>query len=173
MIMRLLAGILCLAALAACAPQPTVTAGGVRIIQPAETNAILVRHVDTVNALRSERGRPPVTLSARLTAAARTHARDMSVQQRAWHFGSDGTSPKDRAQRAGFAGRILGENISESFDDEVTLFQSWLSDPLTRRVMLDPRATDIGFGWYQEPNGKLWWVQIFGGPPSTGPVPGS
>ena len=33
----------------------------------------------------------------------------------------------------------------------------------TRRVILERRATDMGFAWYQEPNGKLWWTMIMGG----------
>ncbi len=166
MLLRVILLLVTLGAIAACAPV-TETGTGVRMISRAETNDIRARHVDTVNALRAERGLQPVQLSARLTAAALTHARDMSVQERAWHFGSDGTSPKDRAVRAGFQGRVFGENISESFDDEVTLFQSWLDDPVTRRVMLERRASSIGFGWFQEPNGKLWWVQIIGGTPQV------
>ncbi|MEO0912732.1 MAG: CAP domain-containing protein, partial [Pseudomonadota bacterium] len=119
MLVRVVLLILSLGMVAACAPVEQ-TGTGVRLISRAETNDIRARHVDTVNALRAERGLAPVQLSARLTAAALTHARDMSVQERAWHFGSDGTSPKDRAARAGFQGRVFGENISESFDDEVT-----------------------------------------------------
>ncbi len=171
MITRFLVLLAALIGLAACEPVQTTTTSGIRMIPASETNAIRARHVDTINALRAERGLQPVQLSARLTAAALTHARDMSVQQRAWHFGSDGTSPKDRAQRAGFAGQVFGETISESFDNEVTVFQTWLQDPTTRRVMTEPRATSIGFGWYQEPNGKLWWVQVLGGPPVGGAAP--
>jgi len=165
--LRLLLLAAAVALLGACAPQVgTTTAAGVRLISAAESDEVRARHVDAVNALRVERGLQPVQLSARLTAAARTHARDMSVQQRAWHFGSDGTSPKDRAARAGFSGRVLGENISESFDDELEVFQSWTRDPVTRAVMLEPAASTIGLGWYQENNGKLWWVQLIGGPPA-------
>lgn len=159
---RLFFAFLCLIAIAACAPQPQI-ANGVKIISAAETPVIQKQHVDALNAFRAENGRSPVVLNAQLTAAARTHARDMSVQRRLWHFGSDGTSGRDRALRAGFQGRFLGENLSESFDDEVTLLQSWLSDPVTRRVMLAPGADSVGFGWYQEPSGKLWWVQVLGG----------
>lgn len=135
---------------------------GVRVISRAERNAVRTVHLDALNAFRVERGLQPVTLSARLTAAAETHARDMSVQQRAWHFGSDGTSPDDRAARAGFDGRVVGENISESFDDEFEVFSSWARDPVTRRVMAEPGADSLGIGWFQEPNGKLWWVQVLG-----------
>ncbi len=159
-------------ALAGCDPTPTTGAGGVPIISPRDTDAIITRHVDTVNAFRAENGMGPVQVSPELTAAARTHARDMSVQKRAWHFGSDGTSPKDRADRAGYRGQVTGENISESFDDEFTLIQSWLSDPSTRRVMANPRSNEIGFGWYQETNGKLWWVQVLGQRGAQGPLIG-
>jgi uncharacterized protein YkwD len=148
-----------LLSLAACEP---TAQGGPTMITAAQADGIRLRHTDTVNAFRAESGLGPVALSARLTAAAQTHARDMSVQRRAWHFGSDGSSPQERADRVGYGGRVLGQNISESTDLEIALFQSWLTDPVTRRVMLDGRATDIGFAWYQEPNGKLWWVQVFG-----------
>lgn len=164
MMFRWVLAVLALAMVAGC--DTNNRDSGLRFISAAETNTVRVRHVDTVNALRASRGLGPVQLSARLTAAAVTHARDMSVQERAWHFGSDGTSPGDRAARAGFQGRIFGENISESFDDEEALFQSWLNDPVTRQVMLEPRARVIGFGWFQEPDGKLWWVQVFGGAPT-------
>ena len=49
--------------------------------------------LDSVNALRQARGVSPLTLNAKLNAAAATHSRDMSVQNRPWHFGSDGSSP--------------------------------------------------------------------------------
>ena len=86
----------------------------------------------------------------------------MSVQQRAWHFGSDTTSPQDRAARAGYFGVIKGENIAENYSREDELLQTWMSDPETRRLMFAPDARDIGFGWYQEQDGRLWWVQVIG-----------
>ena len=150
-----------LVTVAACTPVPE-NVNGVRMISPGEADGIRTQHVDTLNAFRASRGLQPVQLSGRLVAAAATHARDMSVQRRAWHFGSDGTSPADRAARAGYAGRVVGENISESFDEEVALFQSWVNDPVTRQVMADPTADNVGLGWFQERNGKLWWVQLLG-----------
>jgi len=178
-IFRPLITVFALFAVLACTTTPE-TANGTRVIRPGEVNAIRVAHVDALNAFRSAQGRNPVQLDAALTAAAATHARDMSNQRRAWHFGSDGTSPRDRALRARFNGRVVGENISESFDDGVTVFQSWLNDRFTRAVMLDPSADSVGFAFYQEPNGKLWWVQVLGQSAAAGgqadaslPTPGS
>ena len=93
----------------------------------------------------------PVQLSAELNAAADTHARDMSVQKRAWHFGSDLTSPRERAFRAGYRGEIVGENLSEGSDSDLTVLASWLDFKDTRGVILDPKARGLGIGWYQEP----------------------
>ena len=97
-------------------------------------------------------GSPPVQLSAELNAAAETHARDMAVQQRAWHFGSDLTSPRERAFRAGYQGEVVGENLSEGSDSDLTVLASWLDFADTRAVILDPRARGLGIGWYQEPH---------------------
>ncbi len=123
---------------------------------------IQFRMLDSVNALRQARGLQPVALSAELTAAAATHSRDMSVQNRPWHFGSDGSSPIQRVARAGFKGRMLGENISETFEDDVTTLAAWMEESDTRGVIMNPDARFMGLSWFQEPSGKIWWTQVFG-----------
>ncbi|MGD9863697.1 MAG: CAP domain-containing protein [Pseudodonghicola sp.] len=132
-------------------------------IRAADTSRIQFRMLDSVNALRRAAGAEPVTLNAQLTAAAATHSRDMSVQNRPWHFGSDGSSPIDRVQRAGYPGTMLGENISETYETELETLAAWMEDAGTRTVILDKGARNMGFSWYQEPNGKLWWTLIMGG----------
>ena len=120
------------------------------------------RFLDGVNALRAASGAQQVSISAELTAAAATHSRDMSLQNRPWHFGSDGSSPLDRVSRAGYRGQLLGENISESYESELETLAAWMTQTDTRNVILDPRATDVGLSWFQEPSGKIWWTVIFG-----------
>ena len=116
-----------------------------------------------MNALRAAAGTTPVALNAELNAAAATHSRDMSVQNRPWHFGSDGSSPIDRIVRAGYVGQPLGENISESFETELETLAAWMEQPDTRAVILDSNATNLGFSWFQEPSGKIWWTLVTGG----------
>lgn len=130
-------------------------------------DAVSFRLLDAVNALRSAKGARPLQFNAALNAAAATHARDMSVQNRPWHFGSDGSSPLVRVQRVGYSGRLLGELISETFETELETLAAWMQSPDTRAVVLDPNASDIGFAWFQEPNGKLWWTMITGGAASV------
>lgn len=140
----------------------TETGGHSNRIPASQTNAVRASHVEQVNDLRAQAGLPALVLSAELTAAALTQARDMAVQQRAWHYGSDMTSPQDRAARAGYIGVIAGENIAENNMREVETLQLWLNDPDTRRLIYTPNARDIGFGWYQDSDGHMWWVQVIG-----------
>jgi uncharacterized protein YkwD len=160
MLRPFLAAFLALGLLAGCeSPQP---AGGVPRISEADAAPIRLRHLDAVNAFRRSQGLGALELSAALNAAADTHARDMWVQNRAWHFGSDLTSPRERAFRAGYAGELAGENLSESADSDLTVLQTWLDFADTRGVVADPEARYLGLGWHQDPTGKLWWVQLIG-----------
>lgn len=158
--------------LAACAPAPVITtpvladgkpAPSVYRINSAQSDRIQFRMLDSVNALRQEVGAQPVQLNAQLNAAAATHARDMSVQNRPWHFGSDGSSPLDRVRRVGYTGQMLGENISETYETELETLAAWMESEGTRTVIVDPDAREMGFSWYQEPNGKIWWTLVMGG----------
>ena len=163
-----LAGLAALTTLAACGapagrigpdglPKPTVYR-----IKPSDTGDIQFRMLDSVNSLRAAAGVAPVELNAALTAASMTQARDMQAQNRPWLFGSDGSSPLDRARRAGFFGQLLGETISESYETELETLAAWMEQPDTRRVVLDPAARFMGLGWSQESAGKIWWSMTLG-----------
>ena len=160
-------GLLC-----ACVQQPTAA---VRLgpdgqplpqvyrIGPGTENEISFRLLDSVNALRRAQNAQPLAFNAALNAAAATHARDMSVQNRPWHFGSDGSSPLARVQRVGYTAGLKGELISETFETELVTLAAWMRQAETRAIILDPTARDMGFAWFQEPNGKIWWCLVTGG----------
>ncbi len=139
-------------------PLPTVFR-----ITVANKAKIQFRMLDSVNALREAKGLQPVQLSAELNAAAATHSQDMSVQNRPWHFGSDGSSPIDRVARTGYPGLMLGENISETFESDVETLAAWMTDPNSRAIIMNPDARFMGIAWFQEVNGKIWWTQVLGG----------
>lgn len=153
-------------ALAACTPAPTPLASDGRPgptvykIGRNDTGKLQFRMLDSVNALRGASGLAPVQLDAQLNAAAATHSRDMAVQNRPWHFGSDGSSPVDRIQRVGYAGALVGEVISETYETELETLASWMEESATRDVILDPSATRMGLAWFQEPAGKIWWTMV-------------
>ena len=147
--------------------EPTLGADGkplprVYKINPGDQQAVSFRLLDSVNTLRSAKSLQQLSFDASLNAAAATHSRDMSVQNRPWHFGSDGSSPLVRAQRSGYSGRLLGELISETYETELETLSTWMAQADTRSVVMDPLATRIGFSWFQEPNGKIWWTLMTG-----------
>lgn len=157
--------------LAACAPSmgagPKLGPDGLPLPQVYNTAAqgtgvIEYRLLDSVNALRQARNLRPVTLNAQLNAAAATHSRDMSVQNRPWHFGSDGSSPLERVRRVGYTGKLTGELISETFETELETLATWMESPDMRAVILDPNSSEMGFAWFQEGNGKIWWTLVMG-----------
>lgn len=161
---------LAMAGVAACTPAPAPRLGpdGLPVQQlyrigPEEEAGIPFRMLDGVNALRMASGRAPLELDAALTAAAATHSRDMAIQNRPWHFGSNGSSPLDRVRRVGFTGPLVGEVISETFENETETLAAWMQQPDTRNVILDPDARRMGVAWLQEPGGKIWWTMVLGG----------
>lgn len=166
-----------IAAMTACAPVDPSRIGpdGVPLpqvyrIDEGDAGAIQFRMLDSLNTLRQAAGVQTVALNAKLNAAAATHSRDMAVQNRPWHFGSDGSSPLDRLRRVGYSGQLRGETISETYETELQTLAAWMDKPDTRAVLLDPQANHLGFAWFQERNGKIWWTLVLGDGTRTGPV---
>ncbi len=141
-------------------------------INPTDAPRVRQRMQDGLNTLRAQNGLAPLQANAALASAAATHAQDMSFQQRPWHWGSDGSSPMQRAQRAGYNGSFVGEMISETFETEFETVNAWMLEPETRQVILDRRAGEMGVGWHQDDNGKLWWVVVLGEPSASMQVAG-
>ncbi|MDO5648749.1 CAP domain-containing protein [Paracoccus sp. (in: a-proteobacteria)] len=165
-----LVGLLAVMALPACMPQmpgPGMMPDVAPVAEPVaaaqvDSAQIQARVLQQINTLRGNIGLNPLVQSPQLDAAALQHSRDMSAQNRAWHWGSDGTSPLDRARSQGYGGRILGENISESYEDDMQTLSAWMSKRDTRDVIMDPAAVNLGFAWYKEASGKLWWTLLAG-----------
>ncbi len=168
MLRRTMTAGLALALLAACggrAPQSQIGPDGLPLptiyrITPEDEAEIGYRLLESVNSLRSAAGAGTLVLDPALNAAAATHSRDMAVQNRPWHFGSDGSSPLDRLGRVGYRGGLVGEVISETYETELVTLAAWMEDPQTRDVILDTSATRLGIAWFQEQSGKIWWTMV-------------
>lgn len=166
----ILIAVLSVLALTACAPrylqnQPLPATAQTPVEAPVavDDNAAMAgRVLQQINTLRANIGQSALTPNPQLEAAALAHSRDMSAQNRAWHWGSDGSSPLDRVKRQGFNGALIGENISESYETEIQTLSAWMGERDTRDVIMDPAATQLGFSWYKEPSGKIWWTLLTG-----------
>ncbi len=168
--LRIALALFSIAALISCAPVsgPQLGPDGqplqrVYRISAREEPQIQARMIDGVNALRQAASAPALQLNGALNVAAAQHSRDMSRQNRPWHYGSDGSTPLDRAARAGYAAQVKGEAISETYETEMETLAAWMEQPDTRSILLDRAARDLGFSFFQEPNGKIWWTLITGG----------
>lgn len=144
----------------------------VYVIEPGSESVIAYRFMDGLNALRHAKGLADLSFNAELNAASATHSRDMAVQNRPWHFGSDGSSPLGRAEQVGYRGKLLGELISETYQTELQTLSDWMGQQDTRELLMDARATELGFAWFQEQGGKIWWTAMVGQAGGTITLPG-
>jgi uncharacterized protein YkwD len=136
--------------------------------------AIRARVVELVNDARSEGRRcgserftaaPPLNASRKLSDAAGDHARDMAGNKFFDHRGSDGSRPKDRVLRAGYASRLTGENIAYGPESAEEVVSGWLASPGHCENIMEPRFRDIGVGVAAgRKRGQIYWVQTFGAP---------
>ncbi|MEO5613532.1 MAG: CAP domain-containing protein, partial [Cypionkella sp.] len=46
---------------------------------------------------------------------------------------------------------------------ELETLSAWMGEADTRDVILNPKAREIGFAWFQEESGKIWWTLVLGG----------
>jgi uncharacterized protein YkwD len=69
-----------------------------RPVQPLNPQAALTE----INTFRRKNGVRPLVLDARLSRAAAMQSKDQARRGRMSHVGSDGSSAKDRANRAGY-----------------------------------------------------------------------
>ena len=127
-----------------------------------------------INSARSQSGATPLTLSNNL--AAQHHAEDLMRHCLLSHTGSDGSTLRERYDRAG--GRrffLLGENVNREgfcpirranyvrFTLEqllVRAHEGLMGSPGHRRNILDPGYDEVALGFARDhPN--FWVVQVF------------
>jgi uncharacterized protein YkwD len=109
---------------------------------------------------------PLLTLNAVLTRAAATHAESMARLSYMEHQGRDGSTPADRASRAGYDWRSIGENIAMGQTTPEKVMQDWLRSPEHCANIMEPRFTEMGlaFAVNSGSEGGIYWAQAFGLP---------
>ncbi|MDO9404626.1 MAG: CAP domain-containing protein [Polaromonas sp.] len=157
--------------LAAPFASPQGTAGGhTQASVQASVQAEVLRRV---NALRAQGQRcgnevfapaAPLALDAALNAAASAHAHDMAQHDYFEHAGRDGSTAADRASRAGYDWRSIGENIAAGQADAATVVAGWLKSPGHCVNLMAPRFRDMGvaFAVNRDSRAGIYWAQVFG-----------
>jgi uncharacterized protein YkwD len=108
----------------------------------------------------------PLVLSNTLQRAAADHARDMAARQKMSHSGGDGSTPAERATRAGYRWRFVGENVASGQATPESVVAEWLKSPQHCANIMDTDYTELGVAFVTAQAGKsgIYWVQMFGAP---------
>jgi len=116
-----------------------------------------------INEERAKYGKYPLTLNSMLTNSARAHSVDMVVNKYMSHTGSDGSTPQQREQRAGYYGRYWGEIIGGGTPSVAVNW--WMNEPGHRDMVLGTNwpYVDYGVGYAYCP-GQGWFTVDFGAP---------
>lgn len=108
----------------------------------------------------------PLALSDTLHRAALAHARDMASRKSLSHSGSDGGTVGDRATRAGYRWRVVGENIAAGQPTPEQVVAGWLRSPRHCANLMDADYSDMGVSYAIDSQSAvgIYWAQVFAAP---------
>lgn len=130
-----------------------------------------------VNRERVAQGLVPLEVHSSLANAALVHSADMAVHDFFGHIGSDGSTPSQRAIRAGYGSGYVGENIAGGFSSPGDVVAAWMSSPGHRANILNEWFLHIGCGYFYLAGttyGHYWTLDLgrsTGGDGSPTPMP--
>lgn len=109
---------------------------------------------------------PPLAWNGTLATAAETHSRAMVNGNFFAHLDRDGHTPSDRAELAGYGGRLIGENIAAGLDTPRRVLDGWLASPGHCANLMSPRFSELGAGYAVDPKSDagIAWTAMFGTP---------
>ncbi len=147
------------------------------LVPPAadEAQGVSARVLELVNEARSRSRRcgwkrfaaaPALMRSESLERAALAHARDMAGRSSLGHAGSDGSAPAERASRAGYRWRVVGENIASGQATPEQVVKEWVKSPDHCANLMDADFTEMGVAFATDPKsaGGIYWAQVFAAP---------
>lgn len=119
-----------------------------------------------INDYRREKGLKPLVLNAELTAAAKSHSKDLAKWDRISHYGSDGSNPWDRVKRTGYRARLAAENVGTGQVDFQEVMRGWKESAGHNKNLLLADATHMGIALVQDPKSEFrsFWTLVIGAP---------
>jgi uncharacterized protein YkwD len=129
--------------------------------------------IGAVNALRAQYSLPNFNIDGSLMASAQGHSDYQASIQTMTHYGPGGNTANERAQAAGYGGRV-SENIAVftlGFEGALStiIFEYW-ADDLHMNTMINPQYLDIGAG-ISVGGGRVYITLDAGWPTGTYPLP--
>ncbi|WP_432096585.1 sigma-70 family RNA polymerase sigma factor [Streptomyces sp. bgisy100] len=118
------------------------------------------RLTSLVNAARADAGCAPLRIDPRLSAAARTHARDMAARHYYDHANPEGEHADARISAAGYDWSRWAENLNRGPSDPARVVDSWTDGSIHEENMLDCRYRDTGVAAVPGSEGTLWVQEL-------------
>ena len=152
-----------------------IVAAPLPVPRPDEHAAVAERILERINAARAAPRRcgartygpaAPLKLSGILSSVATGHSADMAAFDDLEHEDRDGTTPADRVRRAGYAARLVGENVASGVPNADEVVRGWLSSPGHCANIMDGRFTEMGVAFAVAPRtaGGIYWTQLLAQP---------
>ncbi len=113
-----------------------------------------------VNEERAKAGCNAVAANSSLADLASAFSEDMAERGFFDHTDPDGSSPWDRAAKAGIT-NLGGENIARGQADAAAVMDAWMNSPGHRANILNCDFKTLGVGVHMASGGP-WWTQNFG-----------
>jgi len=115
------------------------------------------------NREREKAGLSPLKPAAKLTEAAQAHAKDMASHEKMAHEGSDGSTPAQRVEKAGYPYQDTGENVAAGQTSVDEVMTSWMNSPGHKANILGD-FTEIGVARVLGVDDRPYWCVNFGTP---------
>lgn len=119
---------------------------------------------ERINAIRTERGLPQVSLAEDLLLVARQHSLDQARRNVLTHSSADGKSAGARLDAAGILWLRYGENVAlvKGYTDPAnTVVEAWMRSPGHAANILDAKLVESAVGVAQAADGTYFLTQIF------------
>jgi uncharacterized protein YkwD len=110
---------------------------------------------------------PPVIWNEVLAQAALGHSQDMAAKHYFDHKEPGGSIPAERATRAGYRWKYIGENIASGQHSVARAVADWLDSPGHCANIMNPTVTEMGAAYAINPaneNRTPYWTQMFARP---------
>ena len=119
-----------------------------------------------INGYRKAHGLGTVKLHTKLVQAAKSHSSDLAKFDRISHFGSDGSNPWERVQRAGYSARLAAENVGTGQTSLEEVMKGWRESESHNKNLLLKGAKHMGIALVRDPKTqfKTFWTLVLGAP---------
>ncbi|KAI9290992.1 SCP-like extracellular, partial [Neoconidiobolus thromboides FSU 785] len=110
-----------------------------------------------VNQVRAQNGASPLKYNNLLNVAAQQHSDDQARAKKMSHTGSDGSSPDERVEKAGYKWASVAENVAWNQKTVDQVMDAWVKSPGHFKNLVNKKYTDFGAGV-----NNYYWTQTFG-----------